>query len=625
MDDIIIIASIVLRLIGVGYSLWLLYLVKDGRFAFLTVMLSLMATRQILTLGSGSPGIDELPGLVVSVFAVLTVYYLAQYTEQEAEIKERIQAKNEQLRTFKKAIEHAGHGIFITDPDGTITYANQAVEEVTGYPKDEVLGENPSMWKSGYHDEAFYEEMWETIEAGEVWDGQIVNERKDGDRVWVDMTIAPIVSDDDVEKFVAVDNDITEQKERKRRITEQKDRLAVLNRTNEVLRDINRELVEAGSRTEIEEAVIHRFARSSQYDFAWISAQTLTTETVRPRTWAGIQESTLDEMVYSLNDPSAVDPVTEAIDSGTVQICTCDGSTDPWIRPLRNHDYHALGVVPLSYGDTSYGTLCIGTRHADAFEDIEKTVFQELGETIGYAINAAESKAALLTDSVTEVEFTSRDRTCYPVALTDELEGEFELEWTTPSSEGAIIEYVTIRDVDPDAVIEFADSSPALGGVRLVTTDETEALFRFEVTDSLVAEPLGEYGADCKAITASDGRARITAHLSRNADVRAFLAALKAKHDDVELLARRETERPAVTTQEISSAIEEQLTDRQREALQTAFVGGFFEWPRRSSGEEIANIMGINQSTFLQHLRAAERKLLGVLIETEKTVQPGSI
>ncbi|MFW5900826.1 MAG: helix-turn-helix domain-containing protein [Halodesulfurarchaeum sp.] len=82
-------------------------------------------------------------------------------------------------------------------------------------------------------------------------------------------------------------------------------------------------------------------------------------------------------------------------------------------------------------------------------------------------------------------------------------------------------------------------------------------------------------------------------------------------------MARRETERPTPTTERVRTAIEESLTDRQREALHTAFIAGFFEWPRLNSGEEIAETMAISQSTFLQHLRAAERKLLNVLLERE--------
>lgn len=621
LGELIILSSIGLRIAGLGYSLWLLYRVEDVRFGFLTLMLGLMASRQIMTYQAGTSGFDEVPGLVVSVLAVLTVYYLAQYTEQETQIKETIQAKNDRLRTFQKAIEHAGHAIFITDPDGTITYANQAVESVTGFTRGEVLGQDPSLFKSGYHDDAFYADLWKTISSGSIWDGQIVNERKDGETCWVDMTIAPIVDEDGaVEKYVAVDTDITERKERKQQITEQKDRLAVLNRTNEVIRDINRELVQAGTREDIETAVIEQFARSDQYAFAWISAQSITNDSVRPRTWAGIDDATLESMVQAINDSPETDPLTQAGETGQVQITSCTDPEADWCSPWRERDYQMVGAIPLTYGETSYGVLCIGTEESEAFEDIETAVFQELGDTIAYAINAVESKEALLTDSVTEVEFRTADSECFSVGLTAELGGEMELQWVTPGAEDALVEYFTIRDIEPADVVSFAEDCQALGDVRVVTEDDSSALFRFEVVDSCVAKLLGDYGGDLRSIRAAAGESRITAYLSRKADVRTILEALQTQHEDIELTARREVERPTVTTQEIRTAIEESLTDRQQEALQTAFIGGFFEWPRGSSGEDIAEIMGINQSTFLQHLRAAERKLLDVLLDGEQTV-----
>jgi PAS domain S-box-containing protein len=626
MDQLIILASIALRLVGVGYSVWLLYRVEDARFGFLTLMLGLMATRQILTYQAGPSGVDELPGLVVSVLAVLTVYYLAQYTEQEAQVKRTIEAKNERLRTFQKAIEHAGHAIFITDPDATITYANQAVESVTGYTRGEVLGKDPAMWKSDFHDEAFYAEMWETIESGEIWDGQIVNERKDGTPCWVDMTIAPIVGESGhVEKYVAVDTDITDRKERKRRITDQRNRLEVLNRTNEVLRDVNRELVEADSREEIETAVIERFAASDQFDFACLATARPTGEGVRPRAWAGIDGDELDEMLGAIETGPGTDPLSRSVGTGEVEIGTCSDPDAEWCAPWRDRAFERVGAIPLSYGETGYGTLCIGTRTEEAFEDIETAVFRELGETIGYAINAVESKEALLTDSVTEIELLVGDPSCYSVALSRELDAELELRWVTAGAGESLIEYVTVSGADPEAVSAFAADCEAIGDARLVTEDDGESLYRFEVTDSCVAEPLVDYGGDLRSIVASDGTATITAHLSRSADVRSVLSALQNDLEDVSLRARREIERPALTTGEIRSAMESALTDRQREALQTAFVGGFFEWPRDSSGEEIAAVMGINQSTFLQHLRAAERKVLEVLLGSDRPVAMASL
>jgi PAS domain S-box-containing protein len=617
MDSFIIYASIGLRIIGVAYSLVLLYRVEDARFGFLTVMLTLMAARQTATLQAGNPGLAELPGLIVSVFAVLTVYYLSRYVEQEAAITETIRIKNERLRTFRKAIEHAGHAIFLTDTDGTITYANQAVESVTGYSRGEVLGEDPSLWKSDAHDDDFYRELWETILDGQVWDGQIINERKDGTRSWVDMTIAPIVNDDgDVEQFVAVDTDITDRRKRKEKITEQKERLEVLNHTNEVIRDVNQSLVEADDRDDVETAVCEEFAESAPYEFAWITAQNVTSESLRPRKWSGIEGDDLTSLMKRFNGP-ADDPITTAIRTGTVQVSPCSVADTGWSAGLADAGCQSIAAIPLTYGETKYGALCIGTDDPAAFESIEAGVFSELGQTIGYAINAIESKETLMTDSVTEIEFQTWDTDCFSVGMSTALECTLDLKWVSPTAGSTLVEYFTVRGAEPAKVTDFAEAHPALSGVQVITDGEDKALFRFEVTDSCVARTLGEFGADLSSIHVEGGRARVTADLSSGGDVRALLEALQSSHGDVELLARREDERPKRTLQEIRATLDERLTDRQREALQTAYIGGFFEWPRERSGEEIAEVMGITQSTFLQHLRVAERKVLGTTLQSD--------
>ncbi|MFP4529736.1 MAG: bacterio-opsin activator domain-containing protein [Halodesulfurarchaeum sp.] len=616
----IILTSIVLRLVGLGYSIYLLYQVNDRRFGFFTLLLGLMATRQILSYQAGTPGIDELPGLVVSVLAVLTVYYLSAYVEQETTVKNTIRSTNERLRTFEKAIEHAGHAIFITEPDGSITYANRAVENVTGYTRGEVIGRDPSMWKSGYHDPDFYAEVWETIESGSIWEGQIVNERKDGSRCWVDMTIAPIVGEDGtVEKYVAVDTDVTERRERKERITDQKNRLEVLNRTNEVIRDVNRELVEADTREEIEGAVVKQFADSEQYTFACLSERTAGADVVRVRAQAGIDEADMEALIAAINDQDGDDPLTTAARTGSVRITTCTDPDVDWCEPWPTRGYRATAAVPLQYDDRQYGVLCLGTEDEDAFEDIETAVFRELGETIGYAINAVESKEALLTDSVTEIELQIDEPTFYPAALTGQLGGEMELTWMTPGPGDTLVQYFTLSGVQQQAVETFVAAASELGEVEVVSEEDGELHCRFTVRDSTVARPIGDLGGDLRHIEARDGVAQLKIHLSPNADVRTAIEELKQSHESVELLARRDTERPAPTTQEFRTAIERSLTDRQREALHTAFIGGFFEWPRRSTGEEIARTMDISQSTFLQHLRAAQQKLLEVVLDRSDT------
>lgn len=86
--------------------------------------------------------------------------------------------------------------IAATDKHGTITLVNKLFEEITGYSKDELIGQNHRILKSGKHPPEFYKELWSTISAGRVWRGRICNRKKNGELYWVHSTIVPIFDDD---------------------------------------------------------------------------------------------------------------------------------------------------------------------------------------------------------------------------------------------------------------------------------------------------------------------------------------------------------------------------------------------------------------------------------------------
>lgn len=110
------------------------------------------------------------------------------------------------------AIEQSGEGVVITDPRGVIQYVNPAFSDMTGYPREEVVGRTPSILKSGTHDAAFYQDLWGTISGGRGWTGRLVNRRKDGSLYTEETTISP-VSDGSgrIVNYVAVKRDITRQ------------------------------------------------------------------------------------------------------------------------------------------------------------------------------------------------------------------------------------------------------------------------------------------------------------------------------------------------------------------------------------------------------------------------------
>jgi len=118
------------------------------------------------------------------------------------------------LQRIKQAVESAGHAILITDPDGRIEYVNSGFEEITGFTQAEVVGETPHVLNSGAMPEGYFEDFWNTIRSGEVWAEEIVNRRKNGETYTAMQTVAPVIDDDEIHAFVAVQDDITERKER---------------------------------------------------------------------------------------------------------------------------------------------------------------------------------------------------------------------------------------------------------------------------------------------------------------------------------------------------------------------------------------------------------------------------
>ncbi|MFC7229128.1 PAS domain S-box protein [Salinirubellus salinus] len=127
--------------------------------------------------------------------------------------------------SFRRAVEAAGHAIFFADASGEIVYVNPAFEEMTGYPAEEAIGRTPAILNSGHHDPEYFERLWETIASGDVWEEEVVNRRRDGETYLANQTIAPVADREDgtISHFVAIQTDVTTQREYRREIRRQQD------------------------------------------------------------------------------------------------------------------------------------------------------------------------------------------------------------------------------------------------------------------------------------------------------------------------------------------------------------------------------------------------------------------
>ena len=143
---------------------------------------------------------------------------LLRLRDQSLELRSRAKA----LRRFREAVEASGHAIWIGDADGTIEYVNPAFESTTGYAADAAVGEHASMLQAS-SDGGRDERVWETVEAGDTWRGEVIHRRADGERAVVDQTVAPIVDDGSVTATVAVLVDVTDERALEDRLKRHRD------------------------------------------------------------------------------------------------------------------------------------------------------------------------------------------------------------------------------------------------------------------------------------------------------------------------------------------------------------------------------------------------------------------
>ena len=119
------------------------------------------------------------------------------------------------VRRLSNAVEHTTDAVYITDHRGVIEYVNSGFERMTGFPRAEAVGCTPRILRSGRHDPAEYRRLWETLLAGQVFHGTMVNRRRGGEIYHAEMTITPIQdSDGGITHFVAVGRDMTDRRRR---------------------------------------------------------------------------------------------------------------------------------------------------------------------------------------------------------------------------------------------------------------------------------------------------------------------------------------------------------------------------------------------------------------------------
>ncbi|WP_115862312.1 bacterio-opsin activator domain-containing protein, partial [Halorussus litoreus] len=393
-----------------------------------------------------------------------------------------------------------------------------------------------------------------------------------------------------------------------------------VNRVNGVIRELTKAVTQASSPEEVGQATCDRLTESGLYRFAWFGTLDRATDEVEPATWAGVEEGYLDEVIVTADGESArgQGPAGRAVRTKEVQVqddLLGDPPFEPWREQALKRGYRSSASVPVVYDGTVRGVLNLYAGESGAFDETERAVLTELGEFVGYAMNALEQRRALASDRSVELDFRVRGTSTAVLAFVSDADAEFEFESAVQRADGRLHVFFTISGPPAEETLDYVEDVPWIEDVRLVADRDDEHLYETTLSENSFLTALLDRSAMPRTLTAADGEGRFVIRVPWDADVRTFVDLFEDYYEDVELVARRERDEPVLTRQEFESELADRLTDRQREVVRMAYFGGFFEWPRESTAEEIADALGVSQPTVSRHVRRAERELFALLFE----------
>lgn len=310
----------------------------------------------------------------------------------QTEVQERCRAEDE-LRKLAHAVEHSASTVVITDTTPCIEYVNPTFTRITGYTLDEVRGKNPRILKSGRHPREFYQNLWDTLLHGEVWHGEFINRRKNGELYYEASRIAPVLdATGNITHYIALKDDVTDQKKAQ-------EALYYLNERLKILREIDQAILGAQSPSAIARAGLSRLSqlvpakRMSVVEFDTGGAsEVLVIEAVRG---FSLDITAWLNQLYTLVGQ-------RPFIQGVADIRQVAHRT-PLHDQLLADGMRAYTIVPLLDEERVIGVLNLETDQPHAFTEDHINIAAEIAGMLAVALRQAQLRASLAVRT-TELE-----------------------------------------------------------------------------------------------------------------------------------------------------------------------------------------------------------------------------
>ncbi|WP_326494480.1 bacterio-opsin activator domain-containing protein [Natronomonas gomsonensis] len=507
--------------------------------------------------------------------------------------------------------------VYVIGDDGRFWFWNECLAETTGYTYEEIGEMNPR--------DFIPEDQYEYVPGLMQSIGGIDDRRvrvdiltAEGERIPHEFDGTTFEDPETGRSFrCGIARDISKRLEREQKIRRQRDELATLNRLNTLLFETTQEVIRTGNEGPIMQILCEHAVESDIYRCAWVGQRERGAVRFTCVASEGFEGDCETIQTDEMTNGGGYEIIREAINTDNPKVSICrDPSTVQWLETEHEDDIESLAAVPLGHGDTVYGCLVLGTKRPNAFSSREQTALAVLGHMLGTVLHAARTQELVSATSVVELEFEATHGEHLPLFFGSDIDGTLSLEGSVPGSEGWIL-YLSVEGVDPASAADALRATTAVERTRVITDGSTSGRLEVVFSPPSLPDVVSAAGATLQEATLTPDGARFVVEAPTDSDISHIVDHINEKYPEVDLLATRKRDRdPAMIPQ--PGSILDELTPRQREVLEVAYRAGYFDWPRESTAEEVADALKLARPTVHAHLRKGVLRILSEHLDINK-------
>ena len=375
---------------------------------------------------------------------------------------------------------------------------------------------------------------------------------------------------------------------------------------------------QADTRGELDTAVCEELATPALIDFAWIGRPRATETALTVTASAGDGEQYLDTVrsAHGACSLPAHIAATEREPFSSNAISQHVRETD-WAKEALSCGYSAVLSVPLVHDDVLYGVLTAYSADEDAFDEMYTNLLTDASSLLVNYTRVLDQRPLGANHTPTTVTFELADDSDPLQRLAAATSSEIRLKTIVRATDDTVTVVAAVTDGDRQAVCEYASTATGINSATPFGTDDSQQLL-LELPRPFFATAVEQYGGQLLTATATPASTRIQLRITSGVPRRPLFEYITTQFEDAELIAQEE--RPAAAMDDTDTL--DELTERQREVLNAAYYGGYYETPRQVTGEELAASFDISSPAVYKHLQAAHKKLLRQTLDDEPAAQP---